>query len=152
MQEENAEVKPDEPALFALFAPVYAVVRAIPAGRVMTYGQVADATAGVSVTARQVGAALRWVPDDVPWQRVVGAGGHLPIAKRGPEAQQRQRELLAAEGVIFLARDPNRVDMPRSQWFPATDADDLAAKDGQNRQPDTTGSLFSDHGLTEPST
>ena len=107
-----------EAELMRLYAPVYEVVRAIPPGRVMTYGQVADAVTGISVTARQVGTAMRFVPEDVPWQRVVGAGGHLPIAKRSPEAKMRQRHLLTEEGAIFLDRDPDRVDMARSQWLP----------------------------------
>ncbi len=132
--------------MLTLFAPVYAVVRSIPAGKVMTYGQVADAAPGVSVTARQVGAALRWVPDGVPWQRVVGAGGHLPIAKRSPDAQQRQRQLLMGEGVAFLVRDANRVDMPRSQWFPDTDLDAFAALAPE----DETGSLFANDRAVPP--
>ena len=107
-----------EEDLLTLYAPVYEVVRAIPSGKVMTYGQVADAVTGISVTARQVGTAMRYVPDGVPWQRVVGAGGHLPIAKLSPEAKLRQRDLLMQEGAIFLERDPNRVDMARSQWLP----------------------------------
>ncbi len=133
-----------EAGMLAMFAPVYTVARSIPVGRVMTYGQVADAITGISVTARQVGAALRWVPADVPWQRVVGAGGHLPIAKRSPDAQQRQRQLLESEGVIFLARDPNRVDMSRSQWFPDTDSEASPVAE------DETGSLFADDSAVPP--
>ena len=112
------EEEVSEADLIRLYAPVYDVVRAIPSGKVMTYGQVADAVTGISVTARQVGTALRYVPDGVPWQRVVGAGGHLPIAKRSPDAKLRQRRLLTEEGAIFLERDPDRVDMARSQWLP----------------------------------
>lgn len=55
-------------------------------------------------------------PPDVPWQRVVGAGGHLPIGKRSPNLKNRQRELLEQEGVRFLPNDC--VDMVRSQWMP----------------------------------
>ncbi len=101
----------------SLYAPVYATVRSIPIGKVMTYGQVADATVGISVTARQVGSAMRYVPAGVPWQRVVGAGGYLPIIKLSPELFQRQIALLQQEGVCFLERDPGRVDMRRSQWL-----------------------------------
>lgn len=112
---ENEETDED---IQTLYAPVYDVVRAIPPGKVMTYGQVADATNGMSVTARQVGTAMRYVPDGVPWQRVVGVGGNLPIAKRSPEAKQRQKALLLQEGAVFLDRAPDRVDMTRSQWLP----------------------------------
>ena len=52
-------------------------------------------------------------PPDVPWQRVVGAGGHLPVGKRSPTLMIRQRELLENEGVEFLPND--RVDMFRFQ-------------------------------------
>ncbi len=119
MEETDEEISKEESGDFlTLFAPVYVVVRSIPTGKVMTYGQVADATMGIAFTARQVGTAMRYAPADVPWQRVVGAGGTLPIAKRSPEAGLLQRRLLEREGVTFLERDPNRVDMPRSQWLP----------------------------------
>jgi methylated-DNA-protein-cysteine methyltransferase related protein len=92
---------------------VYAVVREVPAGRVVTYGQVADLVEGIRISAREVGSIMNVSPPDVPWQRVVGAGGHLPIGKRRASLKTRQRELLEAEGVEFL---PNEcVDMSRFQ-------------------------------------
>ena len=100
------------------YASVYAFVRTVPPGKVVTYGQVAGMLEGVSLTARQVGAAMRTVPPGVPWQRVVGAGGLLPIAKRSLEMKSRQRELLEQEGVVFLPGGSERVDMRRSQWMP----------------------------------
>ena len=102
---------------------VYAVVRTVPPGKVATYGQVAGVVAGVSVTARQVGAALRCAPNDVPWQRIIGAGGHLSIAKRGPELKALQRDLLTAEGVLFGASDPDRIDMESAQWRPESQSE-----------------------------
>ena len=92
---------------------VFTVVRRIPAGRVATYGQVADMVDGVAVSAREVGGIMTQCPQDVPWQRVVGAGGHLPIGKRSPSLKIEQRQLLEREGVEFL---PNEcVDMARFQ-------------------------------------
>ena len=86
----------------SFFGRVYAAVRAIPRGRVATYGEVA-AMVGVPRGARAVGWALRALPPtaerSVPWHRVVGAGGRIsPRAGPGPELQRRR---LRAEGVIF---------------------------------------------------
>jgi methylated-DNA-protein-cysteine methyltransferase-like protein len=94
---------------------VYTVVRAVPKGSVVTYGQVAELVDGVSVTARQVGTAMRFAPEGVPWHRVVGAGGRLPIAKRGPELPLLQRRLLEREGVRFLGEGAARIDMAGAQ-------------------------------------
>jgi methylated-DNA-protein-cysteine methyltransferase related protein len=80
------------------FDEIYAFVKTIPQGKVMSYGEVGQE---VGATARQVGAAMRFAPEGVPWQRVVGSDGRLPIAKRAPELYQRQRELLEGEGVLF---------------------------------------------------
>lgn len=97
---------------------VYALVRRVPPGKVVTYGQVAEMVEGMRLTPRQVGVAMRFAPPDVPWQRVVGAGGFFPIAKRAPEALQRQVALLRAEGVPFYPGDAPRVDMAKAQWNP----------------------------------
>ncbi len=104
-----------------IYEPVYAFVRTVPSGKVVTYGQVAGMVEGVSLTARQVGTAMRFAPKDVPWQRVVGAGGMLPIAKRSPEMKSRQRELLEREGVIFLPGVNERIEMRKYQWMPEPD-------------------------------
>ncbi len=84
------------------FARVYALVRRVPRGRVVTYGQVA-AMLGVARGARAVGWALRALPEDlaagVPWHRVVGTGGRIsPRRGPGPEIQRRR---LRAEKVGF---------------------------------------------------
>ena len=97
---------------------VFKFVRSVPAGKVVTYGQVAEEISAVRLTARDVGAAMRFAPHDVPWQRVVGAKGYLPIAKRSPELPLQQRKLLEQEGVAFLTGDTPRVDMSVSQWLP----------------------------------
>jgi methylated-DNA-protein-cysteine methyltransferase related protein len=86
----------------AFFARVYALVRRVPTGRVVTYGQVA-AMLGVPRGARAVGWALRALPEDVaarvPWHRVVGTGGRIS-PRRGP-GPQIQRRRLQAEKVAF---------------------------------------------------
>jgi methylated-DNA-protein-cysteine methyltransferase-like protein len=81
---------------------VRVLVRAIPAGRVATYGDLAEALGSRGV-ARQVGYALAALPDgdDTPWWRVVAAGGRL--ARAGTAAAARQARLLRAEGVAVRA-------------------------------------------------
>ena len=93
---------------------VYEFVRTVPHGKVVTYGQVAGLVEGVSLTPRQVGGFMASAPADVPWQRVVGAAGHLPIGKRATAFMIRQRQLLENEGVTFLPND--RIDMSQHQW------------------------------------
>ena len=100
---------------------VYAVVRAIPAGRVATYGQVAR-LAGRPRGARQVGYALAALetrdprPDRVPWHRVVNACGGISMRAR-PGAEEVQRLLLEAEGVVFDGA--GRVSLERFAWHAA---------------------------------
>lgn len=83
---------------------IYAVVRRIPRGRVMSYGQVAR-RAGLVGRARQVGYALHALPagTKVPWHRVVNAKGEIS-RRRVPGSELSQRILLEAEGVRFDAR------------------------------------------------
>jgi methylated-DNA-protein-cysteine methyltransferase related protein len=83
-------------------------VRAIPRGRVSTYGGVARA-AGFPGAARQVAATLRR-GFGLPWQRVLGAGGAIKLT--GDSAIE-QRLRLEAEGVRFRGR---RVDMKAHEW------------------------------------
>lgn len=80
------------PSAFA--AAVVAVVAASRPGEVMTYGEVA-AEAGRAGAARAVGAVLRDRGADLPWWRVVTAGGRLVP---GLEAEHARR--LLAEGVV----------------------------------------------------
>jgi methylated-DNA-protein-cysteine methyltransferase-like protein len=83
-------------------------VRAMPRGRVSTYGGVARA-AGFPGAARQVAATLRR-GFGLPWQRVLGAGGAIKLT--GDSAIE-QRLRLEAEEVRFRGR---RVDMKAHEW------------------------------------
>ncbi len=98
------------------YGAVYALVRRIPPGRVMTYGQVA-LELGAPAAARAVGYALAWLPagTDVPWWRVVNARGGISLRGRG-EAAELQRRLLEAEGVAF--GPDGRMDLRTYRWFP----------------------------------
>jgi methylated-DNA-protein-cysteine methyltransferase related protein len=75
---------------------VLEVIRSIPPGHVMSYGEVAD-EAGFPRAARAVGTLVGTTTEDCPWWRVVGWDGRL----RAPD-RIRQGELLAAEGVAIL--------------------------------------------------
>lgn len=98
------------------WAPVYAVVRRIPRGKVATYGQVA-ALAGRPRQARQVGYALHALPagSDVPWHRVVNAAGRLSLTPDSGGIEQRLR--LLAEGVTVT--EGGRIPMAGFRWEPA---------------------------------
>lgn len=78
---------------------VYRLVRRVPEGRVVTYGQIAVALENPHA-ARAVGWAMRHSPADVPWWRVVGAGGRILTEDTEPGVY-RQRALLEKEGVTF---------------------------------------------------
>jgi methylated-DNA-protein-cysteine methyltransferase-like protein len=82
---------------------VFAIVRAIPAGRVMTYGQIA-AILGEGYTARTVGYVMHSASaENVPWQRVVNSSGGCSTAKFTIPFDLQQK-LLEQEGVKFSAK------------------------------------------------
>jgi len=76
-----------------LDARLLEVLRALTPGEVVSYGDVAE-DAGFPGRARAVGRLLAATDVEVPWWRVVTAGGRLVP---GHEAEQAQR--LRAEGV-----------------------------------------------------
>lgn len=95
-----------------LFEQVYELVRQVPGGRVVTYGQVARAL-GRPRIARQVGWAMRACPNDVPWHRVVNGEGRLSTrAEIG--GLNPQRMLLEDEGVHFEL--DGRIDLAVYGW------------------------------------
>ncbi|MFC9894096.1 MGMT family protein [Nocardia sp. NPDC127579] len=89
------------PTSDAQIESVRALVARIPPGRVATYGDIAEA-AGLS-TPRTVGWIMRTDSADLPWHRVLGAGG-----KPAAHLAQRQLQRLAEEGVPIRA---GRVDL-----------------------------------------
>jgi methylated-DNA-protein-cysteine methyltransferase-like protein len=83
------------------------MIFSIPPGKVSTYGRVA-AAAGYPRYHRAVARLLRTDPaDQLPWHRVLGAGGEIKL--RGAAAHE-QRSRLKLEGVQFAGK---RVDMDR---------------------------------------
>jgi len=87
---------------------ILATIRKIPRGKVSTYGAIARA-AGYPGAARQVVGTLHR-SFDLPWQRVLGAGGEIKL--RGDSAIE-QRLRLESEGVTFRGR---RVDMKKHEF------------------------------------
>ena len=83
------------------------IILSIPPGKVSTYGQVA-AAAGYPLYHRAVARLLRTdPPDQLPWHRVLGAGGEIKLPGA---AAREQRARLKLEGVQFRNE---RVDMDR---------------------------------------
>ena len=99
-----------EPAGTPKLALFRAVIAAVPRGKVITYGQVA-AAAGFPGAARLTVWALQ-ESRGVPWQRVVGAGGHIALTG---ELGREQRLRLEIEGVTFRG---GRVRLDRHGWTP----------------------------------
>ncbi|MBI2077666.1 MAG: MGMT family protein [Euryarchaeota archaeon] len=95
----------------------YDVIRSIPKGRVMTYGDVAFAI-GKPGAARAVGTAMRLNPDAprTPCHRVVPSTGVLGEYS-GPRGPVRKKELLRREGVSV--RSNGRIaNFEEVRWTP----------------------------------
>lgn len=105
--------RPDGPPPF--YRLVYRVVRRVPRGKVVTYGQVA-AILGQPRAARAVGMALGALGpsqlDTVPWHRVINSAGRC--SHRDGFWAGIQQEMLEAEGLAFDRR--GHVDLARVRW------------------------------------
>ena len=97
---------------------VLEVVAAIPRGRLVTYGQLAD-WIGAYGCARQVGWALRRLslPSELPWHRVVNARGCIAMSLSREGSDWMQRDLLLAEGIPVDG--DGRLPLQRFLWRPA---------------------------------
>src|SRR4028119_823445 len=115
---------------------VFEIVRRIPAGNVMTYGQLAEIL-GEGYTARTVGFAMHAADASVPWHRVINAQGACSTGRVLLPLNKQQR-LLEAEGIEFNARD--RCDLGRYRWTPEeARAGDKDANDTESSQPSLFG-------------
>ena len=95
---------------------VYAIVRDVPRGCVITYGAIARLL-GDPRKARQVGWAMAATPERrprIPAHRVIKASGELPAG------HESHRARLKSEGVRFL--DDGRVDLEEHLWLPNDEA------------------------------
>lgn len=99
---------PNDIRLFTLLASV-------PAGRVVTYGQLADLI-GMPRRARWVGQALKMLPREtrLPWHRVVNAQGRISLPPM--EGGNEQIERLRAEDI--MVSDDGRISLRLYRWHP----------------------------------
>ena len=97
------------------YALVYALVRRIPRGRVMTYGQIATLIES-RLSPRAVGWAMHGCPAGVPWQRVVNASGGCSTDRLPEIPAGLQRAMLEAEGIEF--RENGTLEVERYRWTP----------------------------------
>ncbi len=94
---------------------VYEIVRQIPFGKVMTYGQIAEIL-GQGYTPRTVGYAMNASSKaNVPWQRVINAKGGCSTAKI-TFSLNVQQAMLEEEGVTFNER--GFCDLAAYRWHP----------------------------------
>ena len=94
---------------------VYEIVRTIPVGRVMTYGQIAGIL-GAGYTPRTVGFVMHGADTkETPWQRVINSQGACSTGKMTVPVNLQQ-QILEAEGIKFDAK--GRCDLKIYQWSP----------------------------------
>ena len=93
---------------------VFRIVRMIPRGHVMTYGQIAEIL-GEGYTPRTVGFVMHSADDKTPWHRVVNAQGGC--STRGLVLpHDKQQRMLEAEEVTFNQR--GRCELQEYLWIP----------------------------------
>jgi methylated-DNA-protein-cysteine methyltransferase related protein len=111
---------------------VYRVVKQIPRGRVLSYGELAKILR-LPGGARSAGRAMAATPSGkgIPWHRVVGERGKILI--REPYASL-QKKLLESEAVQIVE---SRVDLRSHLWKPGQEnkAKRTAAKPKRRRRP-----------------
>lgn len=89
------------------------LVRHIPRGKVMTYGQLA-ALCGNARASRIVGGIAHFGDPELPWQRVVNKSGGL--ASGYPGGRSAHRAHLESEGV--KVNDDFKVNVHELLWWP----------------------------------
>ncbi len=120
MKKSNTALSKAPASSTSFFEDVWEVVKQIPAGRVTTYGAIANYL-GTKLSARMVGWAMNashTAPFDVPAQRVVNRLGLLS-GKAHFNPPSLMQELLEAEGVTV--EDDAVKDFDKKFWDPATE-------------------------------
>ncbi len=94
---------------------VYEIVREIPAGRVMTYGQIAEIL-GEGYVPRTVGYVMHAADTQkIPWQRVINSQGACSTGKMTLPVNLQQK-MLEDEGIEF--NEKGRCDLKIYLWVP----------------------------------
>lgn len=93
---------------------VYRLMAQVPAGQVVTYGDLAG-LAGHAYAARVVGGMAHHGPLELPWHRLVNRFGGLASGYHGGRAVQRQ--LLEAEGTL-CSDDFIVINFKELRWNP----------------------------------
>lgn len=98
------------------------IIKSIPAGKVMTYGQIAE-LAGSPRGARQVVRVLHSMSSkhQLPWHRVINAKGEIGL--KDSEAIFSQRKFLEGEGIIFMIN--GGIDLDKYRFIPNIDEENL---------------------------
>ena len=110
-QSSAVDHSPDSPPLDDFASRVLDVVDSIPAGRVMSYGDIAEYL-GAGLGPRQVGRVMSVYGGAVAWWRVIHSDG-----TPAPGHDSRALRHYLAEGTpLRSARPPVRVDMRRARW------------------------------------
>jgi alkylated DNA nucleotide flippase Atl1 len=104
---------------------VLALVERIPAGRVMSYGAIADFIGHGGP--RQVGAVMARFGGAVPWYRVVNSVGRVP-----PGHEREALRRLRAEGAALRGE---RVDMRAAAWYPGPADREQLERERLDREP-----------------
>lgn len=93
------------------------IVRAVPTGKVVSYGQVA-LMAGIPRAAQQVGWILCTHGEKVPWWRVINNAGRISTTCLDHTAQM-QKKFLKKEGITVTRN--LKIDIERYRWRPDPD-------------------------------
>lgn len=94
---------------------VYKIVREIPSGRVMTYGQIAEIL-GEGYTPRTIGYVMHAADtENVPWQRVINSKGGCSTGKMMLPVNLQQK-MLEDESIVF--NEKGFCDLNEYLWFP----------------------------------
>ena len=82
------------------YEELWTLIQAIPPGHVASYGALGKAMRN-PISGLLVGRWIKASPTEIPWWRVVGKDGRLPIAKQSPHLALEQEERLRSEGITL---------------------------------------------------